>query len=299
LKTNRRGHDETPSGVEVRVSFGFVAARPKPCPFKARLPLRFKDARRGTLFIAMVSKLKNTGAAALPYLRPDGLKFLKGLEKHNDREWFNGRKALYEAELKEPMLAIIRKITDAMLEFAPNHVRPAEKSLFRIYRDTRFSNNKLPYKTHVAAWWSHMGMEKTSGAGYYFQVSPKGVVIAAGAYMPEKEQLAAIRNWLVDNHVEFRKLLNKPAVKKTFTEFEGEALTRPPKGFPCEHPAMDLIKCKQWGLSTTLPAETAQETNFAQTLIRHFKLLAPVVDALNTPIAASLAPKKKVLFGLH
>ena len=117
--------------------------------------------------------------------------------------------------------------------------------------------------------------------------------------MPEKEQLAAIRNWLVDNHVEFRKLLNKPAVKKTFTEFEGEALTRPPKGFPCEHPAMDLIKCKQWGLSTTLPAETAQETNFAQTLIRHFKLLAPVVDALNTPIAASLAPKKKVLFGLH
>jgi hypothetical protein len=61
---------------------------------------------------------------------------------------------------------------------------------------------------------------------------------------------------------------------------------------------MDLIKCKQWGLSTTLPAETALESNFAATLIRHFKLLAPMVDALNTPIAASLAPKKKVLFGL-
>ena len=246
----------------------------------------------------MATKLKNTGAVALPYLRAEGLKFLKGLEKHNDREWFQSRKAVYEAELKEPMLAIIRKITDAMLEFAPNLVRPAEKSLFRIYRDTRFSNNKLPYKTHVAAWWSHMGMEKTSGAGYYFQVSPKGVVIAAGSYMPEKEQLAAIRNWLLESHVEFRKLLNKPAVKKTFTEFEGEALTRPPKGFPPDHPAMDLIKCKQWGLSTTLPVETALETNFAQTLVRHFKLLAPIVDALNTPIAASL-PKKKVMFGLH
>jgi len=249
----------------------------------------------------MVSKLKNPTAvsAASAHLRPEGLKFLKGLAKNNDREWFNARKAIYEAELKEPMLAIVHKITDAMTEFAPNHVRPAEKSLFRIYRDTRFSNNKLPYKTHVAAWWSHMGMEKTSGAGYYFQVSPKGVVIAAGAYMPEKEQLAAIRNWLLENHVEFRKLLNKPAVKKTFTEFEGEALTRPPKGFPPEHPAIDLIKYKQWGLSTTLPAETALETNFAQTVIRHFKLLAPVVDALNTPIAASAAPKKKVLFGLN
>jgi uncharacterized protein (TIGR02453 family) len=242
---------------------------------------------------------KTNSVAAVPYFRPQAFTFLRSLAKHNDRAWFNDRKAIYEAELKEPMLAVIRKITEAMTEFAPHHVRPAEKSLFRIYRDTRFSNNKLPYKTHVAAWWSHTGMNKTSGAGYYFQVSPKGVVIAAGAYMPEKEQLAAIRNWLLDNHVAFRKVLDKPAVRKTFTEFEGEPLTRPPKGFPAEHEAMDLIKCKQWGLSTTLPAETALEKNFAQTVIKHFKLLTPLVDALNTPIAASLAPRKKVLFGLH
>jgi uncharacterized protein (TIGR02453 family) len=244
-------------------------------------------------------KLNAKPTVATAHLRPEGLKFLRGLERNNDREWFNKRKAVYEAELKEPMLAIIRKITDAMTEFAPNHVRQAEKSLFRIYRDTRFSNNKLPYKTHVAAWWSHTGMEKTSGAGYYFQVSPKGVVIAAGAYMPEKEQLAAIRHWLLENHVSFRKVLNKPAVKKAFQEFEGEALTRPPKGFPPGHPAMDLIKQKQWGLSTTLPAETALETGFAQMLIKHFKLLTPMVDALNTPIAATLVPRKKVLFGLR
>jgi len=247
----------------------------------------------------MARTIKSAPDAPLPYFRPEALTFLRNLARHNDRVWFNERKAVYESELKEPMLAVIRRITDEMMEFAPNHVRPAEKSLFRIYRDTRFSNNKLPYKTHVAAWWSHMGMQKTSGAGYYFQVSPKGVVIAAGAYMPEKEQLAAIRNWLLNNHVQFRRLLQKPAVRKTFTEFEGEALTRPPKGFPCDHPAMDLIKCKQWGLSTTLPAKTALEKNFAQTLIRHFKLLAPLVDALNTPIAASLVPRKKVLFGLR
>ncbi len=79
-------------------------------------------------------------------------------------------------------------------------MRPAEKSLFRIYRDTRFSSDKRPYKTHVAAWWSHQGLEKTSGAGYYFHVSAKEVIIAAGAYMPEKDQLAAIRHWLLDHH---------------------------------------------------------------------------------------------------
>jgi len=233
------------------------------------------------------------------YLRPEGLTFLRNLTRHNDREWFTPRKAVFEAELKEPMLAIIRKVTDAMVDFAPAFVRPAEKSLFRIYRDTRFSNNKLPYKTHVAAWWSHQGMEKTSGAGYYFQVDAKEVIIAAGAYMPEKEQLAAIRHWMLDHHAEFRKVLQKPAVRKTFSEFEGNALTRPPKGFPAEHPGMDLIRCRQWGVAATLPAAEALKPNFAATLIRTFKIAAPVVDALNTPLAAALAPKRKVLFGLR
>jgi uncharacterized protein (TIGR02453 family) len=238
-------------------------------------------------------------AAALPYLRPEALTFLRNLARHNDREWFTPRKAIFEEELKEPMLAIVRKVTDAMIDFAPNHVRPAEKSLFRIYRDTRFSSDKRPYKTHVAAWWSHQGLEKTSGAGYYFHVSAKEVVIAAGAYMPEKDQLAAIRHWLLDNHESFRKALDSAAIRKAFEEFEGNALTRPPKGFPAEHPAMDLVRCRQWGLSATLPAGIALEPKFADTIIRHLKLAAPVVDALNTPVAAAQKPKKRVLFGLH
>jgi len=244
--------------------------------------------------------LKQKPASNAPaYLRPEALTFLRNLARHNDRDWFTPRKAVFESELKEPMLAIVRKVTDAMADFAPACVRPAEKSLFRIYRDTRFSNNKLPYKTHVAAWWSHQGMDKTSGAGYYFQVDAKEVIIAAGAYMPEKDQLAAIRHWFLDHHAEFRKLLQKAALRKAFVEFDGNALTRPPKGFPCEHPALDLIKCRQWGLAATLPSAEALKPGFAATLIRHFKLAAPLVDALNAPIAATLAPRKKVLFGLN
>ncbi|MGA9127438.1 MAG: DUF2461 domain-containing protein [Terracidiphilus sp.] len=233
------------------------------------------------------------------HLRPDGLTFLRNLARHNDREWFTPRKAVFDAELKEPMLAIIRKVNTAMESFAPGFVRPAEKCLFRIYRDTRFSADKKPYKTHVAAWWMPEGFAKTSGAGFYFHVSAKEVVIAAGAWMPEKEQLAAIRHWLLDHHVEFRKLLQKAAIRKTFSEFEGNALTRPPKGFPKDHPALDLIQCRQWGLATTLPATVALEANFAATLVRHFRLAAPVVDALNTPIVAAASPRKKVLFGLE
>jgi uncharacterized protein (TIGR02453 family) len=247
----------------------------------------------------MIPKQKTAPPASLPYLRPEAFTFLRNLARHNDREWFTPRKALFEAELKEPMLAIVRKVTDTMFDFAPAFIRPAEKCLFRIYRDTRFSNNKLPYKTHVAAWWSHQGLEKTSGAGYYFHVSAKEVIIAAGAYMPEKEQLSQIRHWLLDHHSEFRKLLQKPLVRKTFSEFEGNALTRPPKGFPAENPGMDLIRCRQWGLSATLSADEALKPNFANTIACYFKIAAPVVDALNSPIAAAQTPKKKVLFGLH
>jgi len=247
----------------------------------------------------MPPKQKPAPPAALPYLRPAALTFLRNLAKHNDRDWFQPRKAEFDAELREPMLAIVRKVTDAMTSFAPAFVRPAEKSLFRIYRDTRFSSDKRPYKTHVAAWWSHQGLAKTSGAGYYFHVSAKEVVIAAGSYMPEKDQLSQIRHWLLDHHTEFRKLLKSPAVRRTFEEFKGNALTRPPKGFPCEHPALDLVRCRQWGLAATLPAATALKPGFAAILVRHFKIAAPIVDALNTPIAAAQAPRKKVLFGLR
>ncbi len=247
----------------------------------------------------MVLKPASAPVAAAPYFRPAALTFLRNLARNNDRAWFTPRKAVFEAELKEPMLAVIRRVTDAMADFAPAHVRPAEKSLFRIYRDTRFSNDKRPYKTHIAAWWSHQGLEKTSGAGFYFHVSAKEVVIAAGAYMPEKEQLAAIRNWLLEHHEEFRKALRAATLRKVFTEFEGNALTRPPKGFPKEHPALDLIQCRQWGLSATLPTEAALKADFAGVVTQHFRLATPVVEALNTPIVAALKPKRKVLFGLQ
>jgi uncharacterized protein (TIGR02453 family) len=250
--------------------------------------------------------VKNTAAAA--HLTKDGLAFLRSLVRVNKKDpvearaWFQANKAVYEAELKEPMLAIIRRVTEAMIDFAPDHVRPAEKSYFRIYRDTRFSHDKRPYKEHVAAWWTHSGLGKTSGAGFYFHIAPKEVIVAAGAYMPEKEQLAAIRHWLVDNHAEFRKIMRKPALMKAFSEFEGTALTRTPNGFPTEHPSDDLIRCRQWGISATLPVEAALEPGFAAEIVRHYRLAAPLVAALNTPIVASLEERKPtrrpILFGL-
>lgn len=246
----------------------------------------------------MKQTTKPEKAAAQPYFRPEALKFLRSLARNNDRAWFQPRKAIYEAELKEPMLALVRRVNESMAEFAPDYVRPAEKSLFRIYRDTRFSNDKSPYKRHIAAWWARQGLEKTSGAGFYFHVEPKEVIIAAGAWMPEKEQLRLIREWLLEHHKEFRALLKKLALRRNFTEFEGNPLVRAPKGFDPEHPAIDLVRCRQWGLSLSLPPEAALDPKLAAKTIRYFKLAAPIVEALNTPLVATLAPRRRVFFGL-
>ena len=156
------------------------------------------------------------------------LAFLRGLERHNDRDWFNERKALYEAELKEPMLAVVAEVNDAMVRFAPDFVRDPAKCVMRIYRDIRFSKNKDPYKTHLSAWWARAGMEKTSGGGFHLQVGTDGVLVAAGCYLPGKDQLLAIRRHLQVHHAEMRKLLaSKKLANAGFVPFDSMKLTRP------------------------------------------------------------------------
>jgi uncharacterized protein (TIGR02453 family) len=235
---------------------------------------------------------------AVPYFREEALKFLRGLRRNNRREWFDARKDVYERELKQPMLALIEAVNAALAEFAPDHVRPAQKSMFRIYRDTRFSADKSPYKTHVAAWWSRAGLEKTSGGGFYFHVAADEVVIAAGVYMPEREQLQAIRKYLLEHHEEVRRLLNDKKLRRAMVMFDGEALTRAPKGFPKEHPAMDLLLCRQWGVTAHLPAAAALKTTLVKEVVSRFRLAAPLVEALNRPLLGLVEKKRRPLFGL-
>jgi uncharacterized protein (TIGR02453 family) len=216
------------------------------------------------------------------------MKFLRGVKRHNEREWFNARKHIYESELKTPMLALVEEITTAMADFAPEHMRPANKIMMRIYRDTRFSHDKRPYKTHLAAWWSRRGMEKTSGGGYYMQVGPQGVMVAAGVYMPEREQLLALRRWMAEHYKEYRALVQTARKSKAagLTEIEADALTRMPKGFASDHPADELLRAKNWGVRASLPAELALQPMLAREIVRRMRLAAPVVDALNGAVLA-------------
>lgn len=216
-----------------------------------------------------------------------GLRFLRGLKRNNDREWFAARKSAYESEIKAPMLAIVSEVNEAMLAFAPEHVRDPGKTMMRIYRDIRFSPDKRPYKTHVSAWWARAGLEKTSGGGYYFQVSGTDVTIAAGAYMPEREQLLAIRRTIEQRHEDFRAMLADKALRRAMQPTEGLPLTRTPKGFLPGGPADDLVRCRQWGVSASLPADQALRTDLVQQIVRRFRLASTLVAFLNQPLVSS------------
>jgi uncharacterized protein (TIGR02453 family) len=227
---------------------------------------------------------------------PEALRFLRGLKRNNRREWFEERRDVYEREVKQPMIALVERITAGMAAYAPAHVRPASKCIFRIYRDTRFSADKSPYKTHLGAWWARNGLEKTSGGGYYIHIGATEFVIAAGAYMPEKEQTLAIRRHLVEHHAEFRRIIHDRRLLRRFQVHDPLALSRPPKGFCAEHPAIEWIKWRQWGVTAHLPAEEALNPKLVSEIEKRFRLAAPLVEFLNAPLARPERPRR-VLIG--
>jgi len=240
-----------------------------------------------------------SSAPAQPYFTQKTLDFMRQLKRNNRREWFEARREIYERDLKQPMLALIEKITQGMMDYAPAHVRPPQKCMLRIYRDTRFSADKTPYKTNLAAWWTRNGLEKTSGGGYYFHLTATEIIIAAGVYMPEREQLMAIRTFLLDHHLELRRLLNDKKLLRLFTPDHGEMLSRPPKGFPKDHLAMDLLKCRQWAVFARMPAQEALEPDLMKKIAAHFRAAAPLVALLNRPLATAPKEKRPPLFGLY
>jgi uncharacterized protein (TIGR02453 family) len=240
-----------------------------------------------------------SASSARPCFTPPALEFLRKLKRNNRREWFEARRHIYERELKSPMLSVIERLTNGMVEYAPDHIRPPHKCMLRIYRDTRFSSDKTPYKTHLSAWWTRNGLEKTSGAGYYLSLSATELVIAAGVYMPPPEQLIAIRRHLLHHHSEFQRLIEARRLRSKFSLHDPRALTRPPKGFPADHPAIDFIKWRQWGVTATLPASEAFSPNLAATIEQYFRLAAPLLAFLNQPLLHAASADRKAVFRLY
>jgi uncharacterized protein (TIGR02453 family) len=223
----------------------------------------------------------------------EGLQFLKRLKANNNRDWFTENKATYEAFVKKPMLELIEILAVEFSKFAPEIQASSRTSMYRIYRDTRFSKDKSPFKTHVAGVFPPRGLGKHGGAGFYFHIAPAEVFIGGGLYMPLPEDLKAVREAVASDPRRFEKIVRQRAFLQMFTEVTGAQLTRVPRGFAPAHPAADYLRFKQYLAARTLPSEAATSPDFAATLVETFRILHPFIQFLNEPLLAGRQTRQR------
>ena len=212
------------------------------------------------------------------------LRFLRALKRNNRREWFKPRKEQYETQVRAPMLAIIERLAVDLRDIAPDIVVDPKTAIYRIYRDTRFSENKTPYKTHVAASFPSRGLPKHEGAGLYFHVSPDEVWMGGGMYAPQTSQLHAVREHIAANVKRLRAIVESPGFRRHIGALEGEQLQRVPRGFPQDHEAADYLKYRQFLAGLQLPPNIASSPTFYATLLTVFRQVAPLARFLNEPL---------------
>jgi uncharacterized protein (TIGR02453 family) len=228
--------------------------------------------------------------SAFPGFPPEGIRFFRSLMRNNRRDWFQPRKQIFEEQLKQPMRELVLAVNREMARFAPDYVTDPEKAIYRIYRDTRFSKDKTPYKDHIAASFHRRSAGAHGEGGYYFAVSHKEVAIGGGVYMPAPETLAAIRGHLAQHHDQFRKLIRGRKIRELHGDMQGEQLTRPPKGFCADHPAADLLRYKQFLFYIELDPALATTPGLYTEIVDRFRALTPFLNFLNAPLALKRKP---------
>jgi len=224
-----------------------------------------------------------------PGFTPAALTFLRQLARHNDREWFRARKAHFDERLLEPLRLLVEEMDVRLARVVPELHGSPKRSIFRIHRDTRFSKDKSPYKTHVSCWFSHtraghgVGTETHgAGAGYYFHLEPGASLVAGGIWMPARPALAAIRERIATRGTELQKLLRSRALVSRFSPLSEEGkLIRTPRGFASDHAHAELLRHSSFTLSAPLTDEEVLDPALPRRLEKDFVALRPVVRWLN------------------
>lgn len=218
--------------------------------------------------------------------QPATIKFLKDLKKNNQKPWFEKNKPVYldaKADFESFVGLLLQELTKFNSELSSLQIKDC---VFRIYRDVRFSKNKEPYKPNMGAF-MNPGGKKINKAGFYFHLEPGQSFIAGGLYMPEPEALAKVRQEIDYNFAGWKKITGTAAFKKQFTKgVEGiETLSRPPKGYEADNPAIDYLKMKSFIVSRPLPDSSLSSKTLLKELMQTYKAMKPMIDFLNTAIS--------------
>jgi len=212
------------------------------------------------------------------------LDFLKELAVNNDRDWFNANKPTYE-KAKKIVEDFVQSLIFELSAFDKSlQGLEAKKTMFRIYRDVRFSKNKLPYKNNMGSYISPEG-KKSEKASYYLHLEPGSSFLAGGSYKPQSDNLKKIRQEILYNTQEYKELLDSKEIKKFFGEVWGEKLKRPPIGFPADFPDIELLKNKDFILIHEITDDIVLSDYFLNYAVNIFKALKPYNDFLNRSMA--------------
>ncbi|UOQ99163.1 DUF2461 domain-containing protein [Hymenobacter sp. 5317J-9] len=213
--------------------------------------------------------------------------FLSGLAKHNERPWFQERKATYD-QLRAQFVEDAEYWFQELQKLDPALAGPdGRKSIFRIYRDVRFSNNKDPYKTHFSVYFTASGKDVET-SGYYLQLGPNGsTLIAGGMYQPDKAQLAAIRQEIDYNADELKALLAAPDFQRYFGPLGGDRLKKAPAGYPVDHPEIELLKHKSFVATHQMAdADVLSHADFRAYVLEVFRAVVPFCQFLRHSLEA-------------
>ncbi len=224
-------------------------------------------------------------------MRPAALTFLRVIKKNNRREWFEANRDTYEREIKLPLKAMVEELDVRFAELAPEFVGDPKTSLFRIYRDIRFSKDKSPYKSHAAFWIFHrapgrgVGQTVDGGAGFYFHLEPGASLVAGGLWMPPRPKLQRIRDAIADDPKSFEKLvLSKPFLRRFdgLTEDDpGVLLKRLPRGYEAGHPAERWLRFNSFTVSRALADKDVLSPKVVDLVMKDYAAMVPFVRWLN------------------
>ena len=212
-------------------------------------------------------------------LEKETVDFLRKLDKNNDRDWFNANKHLF-VQANDNVIAVTGELIGRISQFdrAVSGIDP-KACVFRIYRDVRFSKDKSPYKTNLGAFIAPGG-KKAMQPGYYFHVQPRMFFAAAGKHLPDAAESLKIRKAIVANTKEFLKIVEEKKFRSRFGDLDGDRLSRPPKGFDSDHPAIEYLKLKSFTVSQEFSATDAMSADYPRKLADSFKAAYPLVTFL-------------------
>jgi uncharacterized protein (TIGR02453 family) len=218
------------------------------------------------------------------------LRFLRALKCHNDREWFRARREEYDRVVRDPMVAVIERLAVDFGRFAPEMVASPKTSLYRVYRDTRFSEDKRPLKTHVSASFRWRGLPKGEGAGLYLEVDPRWSWMGGGFYAPASQHLVRIRAHISETYPAIRRIVRGATFTRVLGTLDGDRLTRQPRGYAPGDPASEFLKYKQFLAGREYPAGFATTAAFYPALLETFKAAMPLIRFLNEALLEDSGP---------